>query len=426
MTSTRQNRDRFFGISLRAEKTALSLAVTLALTVFATGAAQAQTYNVLYTFSGRADGADPEAGLTMDRAGNLYGTTSLGGYYDFGTVFKLSNRGSGWVFNNLYSFQGLSDGGYPQARVTIGPDGSFYGTTSGSYDGGGTVFNLRPPATACKTSLCDWTYTVLYSFTGGPSDGDEPTAEVVFDQVGNLYGTTVGGGLESCPGMYGGCGVVFKLAPSNGGWTESVPYKFTKQGGYNPTAGVIFDKEGNLYGTAQAGGASNFGVVFQLTPSGSGWTEKILHSFGCSVGDGLFPLAGLILDGSGNLYGATYGGGSGGGGTVFELSPSDGNWTFSVLYSFTGIGGPLGSLAMDAAGTLYGTTEDDGAYGWGSVFKLTPSNGGWAYTSLHDFTGGKDGGNPVSNVIFDANGNLYGTASAGGSQKWGVVWEITP
>jgi len=190
--------------------------------------------------------------------------------------------------------------------------------------------------------------------------------------------------------------------------------------------GVIFHKAGNLYGTTISGGANECGVVFQLTPSASGWAESPLYAFQCGI-DGS-PAAGVVFDSSGNLYGATYTGGSGGGGTVFELTPSNGSWSFTVLYSFTGNSacGPESNLTMDQAGNLYGTTVCDGAYGYGSVFKLKASGGGWTYTSVYDFKGGADGSYPNSGVLFDANGNLYGTASSGGAHGYGVVFEITP
>ena len=198
-----------------------------------------------------------------------------------------------------------------------------------------------------------------------------------------------------------------------------------KRDGANPSNGLILDSTGNLYSTTALGGSGAHGTVFELMSSGSGWTENILYNFtGGNDGSDLF--AGLIFDGSGNLYGATSGAGTGGGGTVFELTPSTGSWTLNTFYSFTGGSrcGPLGSLFIQA-GSLYGITNCGGANHLGSVFKLTPSGGGWTYTSLHDFTGGTDGKIPFGNVVFDADGNIYGTASAGGSHGVGVVWEIT-
>jgi len=403
----------------------------LALTVALTESVQAQTYRVIYNFTGGADGGFPEAGLTMDRAGNFYGTTVYGGEGcpngeppGCGTLFKLAHRGSGWVLATIYRFQGGSDGANPHAQVVIGPDGSLYGTT---YLGGtgcdgygcGTVFKLSPGPNATGS----WKETVLYRFNGSP-DGANPNAAVAFDQARNLYGTTGNGGVY-------GTGSVFKLTPSDGGWTESVLYSFNNgNDGAYPIAGVVFDQGGNLYGTTAFGGGSvgclsGCGTAYQLTPSGSDWIEKVLYRFQ-GGSDGGYVYAGLIFDGSGNLYGATGFLGSGNGGTVFELTPSGGGWTFNLLYSFTGQSGPWDSLVRDTAGNFYGTTGSDGLYQAGSVFRLTLSNGGWTETDLYSFTGSSDGGDPFSGVILDANGHLYGTAVDRGGYGYGVVWEITP
>ena len=428
----------------------LLLAWSMALAIFSAlicataiwpQSAQAQTYKVIYNFTGGKDGEHP-GGLTLDRAGNLYGTAWHGGYTGgdcggesgCGTVFKLSNKGSGWVLNPLYNFTGGNDGAYPTARVIFGPDGSLYGTTTeGGDDDFGLVFNLRPPATACKTVLCFWTETVLYAFTGG-NDGAAPgTGALIFDHAGNIYGTASGRGS-------GGWGNVYELVRSNDGWTLNVVYGFTGgSDGGDPTSGVIFDNSGNLYGVTTERGdlgcglGVGCGTAFQLTPSGPGWIENVLYTF-LDGSDGAYPFGGLIFDQSHNLYGTTCCGGSGGGGTVFMLTPSEGGWTFTLLYGFAGSGGgPTASLIMDNSGNLYGTTQSGGAHGAGSVFELTPGNSGWTYTSLHDFTGGStDGGNPRAGVVLDANGNLYGTAPYGGKfgceqdRGCGVVWEVTP
>jgi uncharacterized repeat protein (TIGR03803 family) len=400
---------------------------TLALAI-ATLSAQAQTFNVIHTFTGGPDGGNPNAGLTIDKAGNLYSTAYTGGA-GYGTVYRMKRSGSNWVFNPLYSFAGGTDGANPVARVVFGPDGSLYGTTLfggvvGCGDSGcGTVFNLRPSARACTTALCPWTETVLHRFSGDP-DGNYPEfSDVIFNQMGNLYGVTYDGGT-------GGLGTVYQLTPSGSGWTESVLYGFPGRGndGVFPNA-VTLDNAGNLYGTTFNGGLSNDGTVFEMTYSvGIGWTENLLYSFQ-NGNDGSLPIAGLIFDQSGNLYGATTNGGSGGGGTVFELTPSGGGWKYTLLYSFTGgyRCGPVGNLVMDGAGNLYGTTVCDGTNQAGNVFKLTPSGPTWTYTSLHDFTGGSDGGISTSNLIFDTNGNLYGTTIyGGGPQNYGVVFQITP
>ena len=411
----------------------VSTTIVFALIVVLTQSAQAQTFKVIHTFTGKGDGATPWAGLTMDQAGNLYGTTcgndcAYGG--NAGTVFKLSRKGSGWIFNPLYNFVGGPDGANPHAGVVFGPQGNLYGTTPYSDGHGctngsgcGKVFGLKPLASACESAFCQWAETVLYSFRGG-SDGVAPAlGNVIFDSAGNLYGTTLFGGTYSA-------GMAFELTSSGSGWTETHLYSFTggSDGGY-PYAGLIFDQAGNLYGTTSGGGAYGAGTVFELTPSGSGWTENTLYSF-TGGGDGGYPYAGLLFDQAGVLYGATISGGQAGGGTVFKLRPSNGAWTYSLVYSFKGPGGaycgPTGDLVMDGAANLYGATQCDGAQGEGSVFKLTPSGGSWTYSSLHDFANGSDGGNPVGRLILDASGNLYGTASRADGKGQGVVFEITP
>ncbi len=436
MVSPGQSGSRIFGTN-RVAVAGLAIALAFLLTV----AAQAQTYNVIHNFVGGLDGSEPAAGLTIDGAGNLYGTTFEGDALT-GTVYKLAFKSSRWVLSPLFLFtKGGSNGAIPYARVILGKDGTLYGTTGyggnpqNCSDGCGVVFNLRPQPTPPTTPLTPWVETPLYRFGGG-SDGANPySADLVFDQAGNLYGVTYNGGVGTCSG---GCGTVFKLTPSGGSWTETLLYSFTQGGdGQHPWGGVIFDQSGNLYGTTVYGGANGKGTIYELTPSGSGWTESIIYSF-TGGADGANPYAGLIFDQAGNLYGATGSGGSGVGGTAFELAPSNGGWTFNLLYSFTGAsgqfaGGPVASLAFDSAGNLYGTTHGDGAYNFGAIFKLAPASGSWNYTSLHDFTGGDDGGYPRSNITFDKSGNMYGTASQGGTGSsgdcygpCGVVWEINP
>jgi uncharacterized repeat protein (TIGR03803 family) len=414
-----------WGVRVRRANSAVAMAFLLAVAVFASEATQAQTLTVLHNFTNGQDGGSPFAGLTMDKAGSLYGTTAYGGA-GHGTVFKLVFKNSHWVFEPLYSFAGDSDGANPQARVIIGPDGAFYGTTQYGGGGYGTVFRVAPGPSACKTALCAWKETVLYSFTGG-ADGANPLSEIVFDQAGNLYGTTLLGGTGTCNTSYT-CGVVYELTKSNGSWTESILYSFTggTDGGAS-AAGLIFDGNGNLYGTTSVGGLYNGGTVFQLIKAGSGWTENVLYSF--SGNDGFQPAAGVVLDASGNIYGTTVNGGVAGTGVAFELTPSNGLWLETKLYRFGTQGDgffPYSRLAMDANGNVYGTTSHGGPDNVGDIFQLTPSQGGWSGTALHNFTGGSDGANPYSGLIFDAKGNLYGTADAGGTSGFGVVFEITP
>jgi len=411
-------------------RTASKLIASLALAFFtciAIQTAQAQRYTVIHNFTGQQDGAFPFTGVTIDAGGNLYGTAFGGGDAGFGTIYSLNPSGSGWVFSRLYSFSGVSDGAGPFARLVIGPNGAFFGSTAEGgggpcttgYRGCGTVFELQPPMTVPAHAVNSWNVTTLYRFS--EDDGAYPQGELTFDDAGNIYGTTVNGGGD-------GWGTVYKLTNSSGGWSSNVIYQVQNNGdGQYAWGGVVFDATGNLYGVFSGGGPYGFGAVFELTPSGSGWRESTVHGFSFVSHDGASPQTGLIADRSGNLYGTTVHDPTGGG-TAFELSNSSGDWSYNFLYGFRG-GidlGPYDSLVMDSAGNLYGTTFGDGRYGAGSVFKLTRSSGGWTYTSLHDFTGGSDGGNPVSKLTFDSDGNLYGTASDGGAHGKGVVFEITP
>jgi uncharacterized repeat protein (TIGR03803 family) len=283
-------------------------------------------------------------------------------------------------------------------------------------------------------------FKTLYTFMGG-ADGSGITAGLVFDQMGNLYGTTAGGGdLSDCGAS--GCGTVFKLTPNGDGtWTKSVLHFFNGGDGLAPVGGLIFDQAGNLYGTTVQGGSgrgqicrhgfAGCGTVFQLTPNKDGsWTESVLHSF--SGGDGLAPQGSLIFDPNGNLYGTTGSGGDlkncdSGCGTVFKLTPNgDGTWTESRIRTFHG--GADGSLPgeeliFDKGGNLYGMTELGGA-GDGTVFQLAPTqNGNWKKRVLHNFHG-YDGADPLAGVISDAAGNLYGTTVGGGLYTYGTVFKL--
>ena len=414
-----------FDINWRARMVTLIFATALAALLALAPAAQAQTYTVLHYFTGGEDGGAPVAGLTMAGPGNFYGTSSEGGIQENGTVFHLKYTGSGWVVTTLYSFQGgYRDGTGPKAPVTVGPDGSLYGTT---YNGGsplcsggcGIVYKLTPPPTFCRAVSCPWTETVLHYFQG--ADGSGPAAaQLVFDRAGNLYGTTYDGGTY-------GWGTVFELSLSNGSWTETVLYSFAGgRDGFFPWSGVIFDSAGNLYGTTESGGEE--GTVYELSPGGSGWTKSILFDFdGRDQGAG--AVGGVVMDAHGNLYGSTYEQGALGGGTAYQLSPSNGQWNYTLLAALpqVSLNGPLDSPALDAAGNLYLTSEqvlNNGANN-GAVFEISPSDGGWQLNTLHTFSG-SDGAWPTGSVILDADGNIYGTTWVGGHSNWGVIFEITP
>jgi uncharacterized repeat protein (TIGR03803 family) len=370
--------------------------------------AYAQTFSVVHNFTGGSDGGGPLNGFTGDGAGNLYGTTESGGTTNHGVVLKLNKSG---VETVIYNFADGADGAYPEGALLHNKAGIFYGTTTGGgASGTGTVFEVTP---AGKEK-------VLYSFAGG-TDGAVPQAGLALDAVGNLYGTTTAGGAD-------GNGTVFKLTPKKGGtWTETLLYSFgTGTDGSIPVAGVTFDKAGNLYGTTSAGGAYGYGTIFQLVPSGSSWAENIIHDFQ-DGDDGGVPFAGLVAGKAGNFYGAAADGGTGGGGVVYELTPANGAWTFSPLYSQTGWGvsGTFRNLLLDAAGNLYGTTHCDGAPEAGTVYELTPASDTWTYTLFYTFTGGTDGLYSFSNLVFE-QGKLYGTTNEGGTDDAGVVFQVTP
>lgn len=325
----------------------------------------------------------------------------------------------------LHTFTGGLDGKNPTA-VIFDSAGNLYGATyQGGKSGSGTVFEMTPIAGG------GWSKTVLYNFGPiGHEDGYQPIGALNFDAVGNLYGTTQnGGGSANCPS---GCGTVFELTYNGSVWAETVLHRFSGLDGQNPTAQLIFDPAGNLYGTTQVGGAFGHGEVFELSPvAGGKWKETILHSFAGGA-DGAVPAhAPLAMDGAGDLFGTVVGDGLGGG-SVFELSFVSGAWKKTTLHEFVsrqGIGGSAyNSVTLDSEGNLYGTTFQGGAGGVeGGVFELSPSASGiWAYSILHSFrANGGDGVLPNTGVVLDSEGNLYG-ATQGGGGGVGVVYELTP
>jgi len=316
------------------------------------------------------------------------------------------------------------------ASLIFDAAGNLYGTalagglSSGCTLGGslcGVVFKLAP------NSDGSWTQSVLYSFKGSPSDGDKPAAALIFDGAGNLYGTTFGGG----PSDQGT--VFKLTPNADGTWTESVLFNFCPlancASGSQPPSSLVFDQAGNLYGTSPRDGSSGFGTVFKLAPnSKGGWTESVLRSF--NGGDGRSP-NGVIFDAAGNLYGTTSAGGilscnsPFGCGLVFKLTPnSTGGWKESVIHFFYVGANPNSNLTFDAAGNLYGTASANS--GW--VFKLAPqSGGGWAYSVLRQFYG-EPAEDPAGNLVLDTAGNLYGV-TPGCILPYtcaGLVYEVTP
>jgi len=400
-------------ISLTAPAQAIA---TLVLAVFVqavldTQSVQAQTLTVLHSFTGtHGDGAFPQADLVRDAAGNLYGTTSQGGAVTkcghCGIVFKVDTAGNETV---LHTFGSTGDGADPEAGLIQDAADNLYGTTTyGGASNFGTVFKVDP--TTRKE-------TVLYSFTGG-TDGEYPFADLIRDAAGSLYGTTWGGGTSrACYG--GGCGTVFKLDATG---KETVLYSFTGGAdGANPTAGLVQDAAGNLYGTTEIGGSSGQGVVFKLDATGK---ETVLHSFAGGV-DGASPHSALVRDEEGNLYGTTIAGGVfRSSGTLFKV---DAAGTETVLHSFNRVDGwnPEAGLVRDQEGNLYGTTLQGGAFAEsdGTVFKVDKAG---TETVLHSFTGAvsTDARAPLAALVLDAAGNLYSTTVAGGDFG-GTVFKLT-
>jgi uncharacterized repeat protein (TIGR03803 family) len=349
---------------------------------------------VPYTFTGGTDGMGPYAGLVGDPSGNLYGTAAYGGAAGLGVVFELSPAGDQTV---LYGFPRTLGGYGPNSGVSIDSSGNLYGTTPlGGASGAGVVYEISGGHE-----------TVLYTFTGG-ADGNQPNAGVIRDSSGNLYGTTFNGGAS-------GYGAVYEVDAAG---SETVLYSFIGgPDGSNPYAGVVRDSSGNLYGTTWYGGTEDAGVIYKVNTSGQ---ETVLYNFTGPTGSSRSYSA-LFLDSSGNLYGTEYAGGSAGFGAVYEL-PAGGQ--FTVLYNFTGgTDGryPYAGVVRDTAGDIYGTTEAGGAYSGGVVYMLTP---GGSETVLHSFTGGSDGDFPNAGLIRDASDNFYGTTAYGGASGFGVVYEL--
>jgi uncharacterized repeat protein (TIGR03803 family) len=393
--------------------------------------AAANSTTTLHSFgsNGSRGGSDLYSGLILDSAGDLYGATESGGTYNAGLVYKLSrSAGGGWVETVLYNFKGSTnqDGASPHATMMWDSTGNLYGTTVGGglngktcRTGCGTVFKLTPAAG-------QWHESVLFRFTGG-ADGAVPYAGVVMDSAGNLYGATISGGSANK-------GVVYRLSPSAGGWQQTVLHTFQGSDGSAPYPTPVMDAAGNLYGTTNVGGAHQRGVVFVLKPQAAGtWSEQVLHTFQGGT-DGANPLAGVIFDEKGNLYGTTSVGGTANCGVAYRLVRSaGGGWSEKILHTFLGVTAqdpenPNGMI-FDAAGNLYGTSTGGGVYNPGTIFKIAPSAGGWQETVLYSFTGGNDGAYPITGPTMDAAGHLFGTTLWGGpagDTTGGVAFEFVP
>jgi len=419
----------------------LTLIVLTTLILVAFPPAQAQPQTVLYNFCSQPnciDGENPASALTPDGAGNLYGTTQLGGAKMYGTVYELSPNGHGGYNETvLYSFCSLhncTDGSYPDSYVTFDGHGNLYGTTyygglvaSGPYSGYGLVFQLSPePRAGCPSGSNTgngWCEIILYNFMSDP-DGAFPFSGLIWDALGNLYGTTYGGGS--------GTGTVYELSPNGkGGWSEQIIYN---KGGY---AGLTMDGSGNLYGADNDG----MGHVFKLSPNGNGeWNASILHNFTAGRKDGQIPQGTPVLDNAGNIFGTTFEGGARRGmGTVWKLTAApSGEYTEEILTSFIWTSGsnPKGGVVLDSSGNIYSTTaygiHKSPCYdGCGTVFELVNTGSDYQWTMVWSFNG-TDGGDAIDTLLLDG-GNLYGTTYLGGkssncpgAEGCGVVFALNP
>jgi uncharacterized repeat protein (TIGR03803 family) len=373
----------------------LTLPVLSALLLIAARPVQAQTLTVLYNFSGGSDGGNPNALLTVDDEGNLYGTTYMGGL-GYGTVFELSPNGSGgWNETVLYSFTGGLDGAYPEfSNVIFDDNGNLYGTTGyGGTNEDGVVFELSPVGGG-------WTETVLYNFAGG-TDGANPMNGLIMDQAGNLYGITINGGTKG--------GTVFELSPPSGGsgpWPEQVIYNVAESNEAFPPGLTMVVENGNetIFGTSDSS-------VFELSPNGNGgWNPTVIHNFsGTPTGAPAFY--------EGNLYGETEDGGSGFG-TVFELVQENGVWQPKAkpiaTFNFKTGSGPEGGLVFDAVGDIYGITVLGGLPEAGNLFELVSlGTGHYKATALETFNFTDEEGYSPEGGLLHYNGSLYGTNSTG-------------
>jgi uncharacterized repeat protein (TIGR03803 family) len=425
---------------------AFCVLLVLASCIFTLG----QTYKKLWVFGGTpTDGSNPVSALVFDKAGNIYGTTEYGGSADRGTIFELSPSSDGtWKETVLYSFciagGTCPDGDAPDAGLVFDAAGNLYGTTiaGGSApmcpaaNGCGTVFELSPPSGSGA-----WAETVLYDFCslGGSTctDGESPTSRLIFDPLGNLYGTTILGGTGGGGSGAGKNGVVFELSPAGSqGWTESVLYNFCSEGttcpdGTDPVAGVTSDDFGNLYGAAGGGSTTTIkamGTLYRLSPGPNGWTETVLYAFrGPHYNDGELPAGTVSIVGP-NLYTTTSVKGPYGDGTVLRMDLKSGRVS---VFGFDGSDGanPVAGVLVDplSGGHLYGTASGAGVVrNGGSVFQIDAAG---QETVLYNFCSQKnctDGERPSATLVMDALGNLYGTTERGGIKNGGVVFEITP
>lgn len=395
--------------SLMRTAALLVVAVTFSITAWA-----APKFKVLHSFQAGSDGSSPSSPLVFDAAGNLYGTTVVGGNgvgctnnpYGCGTAFELSLHNQQWLEKVLYNFTVAG----PTGNIVLDKKGHLYGIYPGATNIGEAYELMK--------GLGQWTETTIHSFDY--NSDFYPMGGLVADANGNLYGPTQSGGLN-------GAGDVFELSPNGDGtFSKSVLYAFTLSGSLGP---LVLDSAGSFYGSSPFYGAYGAGTIFKLSLLNGVWVETTLYSF-TGFENGGSPSTGVTLDRAGNLYGTTQTGGDNNLGIVFKLSPTIGVWNETILHSFTGASDgatPQGRVVLDAAGNVYGTAFAGGLYGFGVVFKLSSSGRGqWKETALHNFTGAGDGWRPQATLVLDRVGNIYGTTIAGGVNNNGVVFEITP
>ncbi len=385
------------------------------------------TFNPIFGFYSGPGGACPNGKALLVAPGQIYGTTYYGGTTDNGIVYKLQlNNDGSFSETVIYSFTGGADGGNPTAGLKMDANGALYGTASTANGGQatGVVFQLVPPVAPATT----WTYNVIHSF-GGNNDGADPNSSLIVGKNGSFWGTTVKGGTS-------GQGTVFQVTPPaapGGMWTENVLYSFTGGAdGGQPYAELAADSSNNLFGTAYTGGASNSGTVFKLAPPAKGkpaWTESTIYTFKGGA-DGLNPLGGLVLTPTGALIGTTYlSDNSNGDGVIFELTPSGTGYKQSVLITFDGTNGanPSDTLVPDLKGNFYGSTGGAQAGTAGNLFKLTPSANvvhPYILSVMYTFTGGVDGQAALPSVSQSLMGAVYGTTFYGGPGGAGEVFRI--
>jgi uncharacterized repeat protein (TIGR03803 family) len=405
----------------------------LAALVMMPAVSEASVLSTLYNFRGMgaADGSSP-TGLVLGPNGVLYGATYQGGR-GFGTIYQLTEISPGvWTETMLYEFAGGVDGSSPKGCLALASDGTLYGTTAGGgVAGKGTVYELSPPATEGGA----WTHTVLYSFTGSNGDGATPYAGVTIGSNGSLYGTTVSGGAAGYGTVYQ---ISQGDMSGNGfAETVLYSFDKQKGDGVAPYGGVVMGASGALFGTTHAGGYKGKGTVYMLSPpavAGDPWTETLLHSFATKTGDGAAPYAGVVINPRGVLFGTTYGGGPLGLGTVYSLTPpsaSNGSWVETILYQFTGQGTdgaePYSGVLIGPGGMLFGTTNFGGGLGSGAVYTLTPPatrGQPWTENTVYGFSGGMDGGLP-NNLVFGASGMVFGTTVMGGFPGYGTIFQLS-